>query len=169
MNSPTYEKMKDNREEMKKNREEMEKELNGAFRHYFFVRNKNVPLTPEAMDALESSILKHMAKFKVEFGSNDEKIHITMPMIEDEIACVGHIRNKRELQTALEETKISTFFLIDTVRCHESHIQDLRRMLLQTQKRHQKRGGFETDVKHRQEMLSIFEMGLKERLERPQG
>ncbi|KLO85256.1 Uncharacterized protein LW94_13594 [Fusarium fujikuroi] len=31
------------------------------------------------MDALEFSIQEHMAKFKVQFESNDDKIHITLP------------------------------------------------------------------------------------------
>ncbi|RBA14666.1 hypothetical protein FPRO05_13477 [Fusarium proliferatum] len=59
-----------------KNHEEMDKELNEAFRHRFYVRNETTPLTPEGMDALEFSIQERMAKFKVEFESNDEKIHI---------------------------------------------------------------------------------------------
>ncbi|KAF5697533.1 hypothetical protein FMUND_15390 [Fusarium mundagurra] len=162
MNSPSY-------EEMKKNHEEMNKEVCGAYRNYFYVRNRNVPLTPEAMDALECSIQKHMAKFKVEFESNDEKIHITLPKFEDRIACVGHLRNARELQTALDVTKISTFFLIDKARCYESHIQDMKRILLQTQNRHQKCGGLEADIKNQKEILSIFEVALSEMLESPQG
>ncbi|KAF5568776.1 hypothetical protein FPHYL_2582 [Fusarium phyllophilum] len=162
MNSPTY-------EEMERNREETNKELNEAFRHYFYVRNRNVLLTPEAMDALECSIQKHMAKFKVEFESNDEKIHITLPKIQDGEACIGHIRIAQELRTALDVTGISTFFLIDKARCYESHIQDMKRILLQTQKRQQKRGGLEADIKQQQEILSIFEVALNEILESPQG
>ncbi|KAF5658768.1 hypothetical protein FCIRC_12740 [Fusarium circinatum] len=162
MNSPAS-------KEERKNRKELTKEVNGAFRNYFYVRNRNVPLTPEAMDALEFSIYQHMAKFKVEFESNDEKIHITLPKCEDEIGCVAHMRNARELQTALDVTKISTFFVMDTVRRYESHIQDLQRIVLQTQNIHQKFGGLESDIKDKQEMLSIFEVALAELLETPQA
>ncbi|KAF5649882.1 hypothetical protein F25303_4569 [Fusarium sp. NRRL 25303] len=158
MNSPAY-------EERKRNREEMDKDFAEAFRHLFYVRNKNIPLTPEAMDALEFSILQNMAKFKVEFESNDEKLHITLPKIEDKIACMGQFRHSRELQAALDLTKISTYFLIDTARCYESHIQDLKRIVSQTQDRHQKCGGFKADIENQQEILSIFERGFKEHLE----
>ncbi|PNP76601.1 hypothetical protein FNYG_10020 [Fusarium nygamai] len=153
MNSPDS-------EEVKKNREEPKKELNGAYRHYFYVRNRNVPLTPEAMDALEFSIQEHMAKFKVEFESNDEKIHITLPKVEDRIACIGYFRITRELQAALDVTKVSTYFLIDIARCYKSLIQDLKRILLQTQKRHLECGGLEEDIENQQAILSAFEVGL---------
>ncbi|KAF5614483.1 uncharacterized protein FTJAE_13752 [Fusarium tjaetaba] len=65
-------------EEMKTDYQKETRELNKALRHCFYVRNRNVPLTPEAMDSLEFSIQEHMAKFKVEFEANDEKIHITI-------------------------------------------------------------------------------------------
>lgn len=147
------------------NHEEMDKELNEAFRHRFYVRNKNIPLTPEGMDALEFSIQEHMAKFKVEFESNDEKLHITLPKGEDEIACIGHFLVSRELRAALDLTKISTYFLIDTARCYESYIQDMKVILLKTQNRHKKHGGLEANIKQQQRMLSIFEAELKSHLE----
>ncbi|KAF5686327.1 hypothetical protein FDENT_5848 [Fusarium denticulatum] len=88
------------------------------------------------MDAIEFSIQEHITKFKVEFESNDEKIHITLEKVEDRIACVGYFRITREPQAALDVTKISTYFLIDTARCYKTLIQELKRILLQTQKRH---------------------------------
>ncbi|EWG54070.1 hypothetical protein FVEG_17237 [Fusarium verticillioides 7600] len=109
-------------EEVKKNRKEMNKELDGAYSRYFYVRNKNVPITPEAMDAFEFSIQEHMAKFKVEFYSKDERIHITLPKVQDRIACVGYFRITRELQAALDVTKISSYFVIDTARHYKTLI-----------------------------------------------
>ncbi|KAF5565428.1 hypothetical protein FPANT_14155 [Fusarium pseudoanthophilum] len=160
MNSPDS-------EEVKKNRKEIHEELDQAYRHYHYVRNRNVPLTPAAMDALEFSIQEHMAKFKVEFYSNDERIHITLPKVQDRIACVGYFRITRELQAALDVTKISTYFVIDTARCYKTIIQELKRILLQTQKRHQKCGGLERDIENQQEILSAFELGLNELLGSP--
>jgi hypothetical protein len=147
-------------EEVKKDRKEMNKELDGAYRHYFYVRNRNVPLIPEAMDALDFSIQEHMAKFKVEFYSNDERIHITLPKVQDHF--LGYFRITRELQAALDVTKVSTYFLIDTARCYKTLTQELKRILLQTQKRHQKCGGLEKDIKNQEAILSAFEVGLNE-------
>ncbi|KAF4951339.1 hypothetical protein FGADI_7537 [Fusarium gaditjirri] len=162
MNTPTV-------EEHGRSVEERTKELNETSRHFFYIRIKDIPFPPSAMDALEVSIKKHMANFKVEFEDNNEKMHITLPPGEYTKDSFWLHGLRRELDDALDMTKLSTFFVHDPIRSIEFDIEVHKKLLSQFRDSQKKRGGEEDNIRSEEFIISMCEVQLKDLLERSQG
>ncbi|KAF5614482.1 uncharacterized protein FTJAE_13751 [Fusarium tjaetaba] len=72
-------------------------------------RKRHTPMPSFVKAMLVTSIEKHMAEYTVEFIDNDQRLHVVLPP-GDYHRLDTHCVARRDLEKAMQKTKLSTFF-----------------------------------------------------------